>query len=272
MKFLIALLITTSAHASFISLTDLTSCKSGGAHTVFTQKQFCVSEKGEECVELPDGQESHCNYLNPTDNIVDDLTKPIYSGRQDVESCQKEIEYTQVEQTVDDGLGGTTTVTVQEPTSNLPICADVLAAKICSVQGSEKYIDELYTQVYCTHITGYEQKIDGKKVVEDASLKAAYEVQKSQKDQLEGAMVQAAKAQNCGRSTMAYMLVRNAPKNLSTAQVKSLVSTYAAIKGLLESGSLVTAKEEIAAVVADGILVTEADKAALIAYIDTCKP
>jgi wobble nucleotide-excising tRNase len=85
-------------------------------------------------------------------------------------------------------------------------------------------------------------------------------------------MAQARKAQACGKDTMAYLLVRNAQKQLSTAQVKQLVEAYATIKSLLESGSLTTAKEEISAAVADGVIVTEADKTALNQFIDGCKP
>jgi len=272
MKFLTTLLLlcSLSAYANFISVTDLASCKVGAEHTFYLSKEDCVEKEAGACAIFP--SIGSCKYLTAVDNVVEDLSAPIYSGRNDVESCQKEIRYEdkEVEVTLEDGSKVMQMQSVS--TSNLPICSTVLEAKVCSNVASQKYIDELFTQVYCTHFTGYGTKIEGKKLVEDAAAKATYQAGESAKLQLQNAMGQAVKAQDCGRSTMAYMLVRNAPKALTTTQVKQLVSTYSGVKGLLESGSLTTAKEEIQAVVADGVLVTEADKAALIAHIDSCKP
>lgn len=86
------------------------------------------------------------------------------------------------------------------------------------------------------------------------------------------ALKNAEKAMECGKSTQALLLVRNAVKNLTIAQVKSLVATYSSIKQLLDTGSLVSAAEEIMAIVPDGVLVLEADKTALVAKINECKP
>lgn len=109
-------------------------------------------------------------------------------------------------------------------------------------------------------------------LVESQQRKSEYESAQSAKTQLEYAMVTARKSQSCGNDTMAYMLVRNAPKGLSNSQKISLVETYSTIKALLETGSLESAKLQITAAVADGVVVTESDKTALNAYIDGCKP
>lgn len=89
---------------------------------------------------------------------------------------------------------------------------------------------------------------------------------------MEAALAKAEKAMNCGRSVQALLLVRNAVKNLSTAQIKQLVEAYSPIKSLLDTGSLSSAGEEIQAVEADGVIITEADKLALLAKINDCRP
>ena len=90
--------------------------------------------------------------------------------------------------------------------------------------------------------------------------------------QQRAAMDHARKAMECGKSAQAAMLVRNAAKNLTTDQVKQIVATYAPIKGLLDTGSLQSAIEEIQKIQADGVLVTQADKEAIIAHINQCRP
>lgn len=107
--------------------------------------------------------------------------------------------------------------------------------------------------------------VDQKKVSAKQAAEAAAKA-------LEVAMAQAIKAMDCGRRTQAYLLVRNATKGLSKPQVKSLVSTYRAIKDLLDTGSLASAAEEIAAITADGTIVTEQDKLALVNFLNSCKP
>jgi hypothetical protein len=75
-------------------------------------------------------------------------------------------------------------------------------------------------------------------------------------------------AQKWGTLVKAEFSYRNLSKNLTLAQKKQLVVENASTIALLDSGSLSTAKAEIEATVADGILITEYDKAALIAKID----
>lgn len=98
----------------------------------------------------------------------------------------------------------------------------------------------------------------------------AYKAGKLQQSNMAAALAAAKKIRNCGESVIDLILVRNQAKGLSTSQVKIMVGTYAPIQGLLTSGSLVSAKEEILNVTADGVLVTEGDKTALAARIDEC--
>jgi hypothetical protein len=138
-------------------------------------------------------------------------------------------------------------------------CQASLQEKVCP--GSlQKFIDANYTKVYCIELIG-------KKLIKDIS---GWQSHLSQQSALNGAIRKATFLRECGGRVMSLMLVRNQPKQLTTVQVKDLVATYASIKGLLESGSLVSAKEEIQAVAADGVLVTEADKEALSKEIDSC--
>lgn len=93
----------------------------------------------------------------------------------------------------------------------------------------------------------------------------------TQKKLHEAALVQAEKVFNCGKSAQKLILIHNADKNLTKAQVKHLVSTYADVKNLLDTGSLETAIEEIGAIIADGVVITEDDKTAIVEHINGCK-
>lgn len=124
------------------------------------------------------------------------------------------------------------------------------------------------SEVYCAVEV---LKADGKKLVVSEEKKAAREAAEAIKAAQDSALASAMKAMDCGKSAQAAMLVRNASKNLTTAQVKQIVAAYAPIKGLLDTGSLQSAVEEIQAIQADGILVTQADKEAIIAHINQCR-
>jgi hypothetical protein len=262
---------TGPAHSRFISEADRAKCFAGETpYTIYLSKTLC----GEDCMGIPEGKT--CDYLVAEDNFVDDLSKPIYSGRNDVESCQEKItwkEEPKLDENGDpelDAEGNPILYPVQ--TSDLPICSEVLEAKVCTEPTANKYIDEGFTQVYCTHITGYDQKIEGKKLVEDSAKKASFDAKVLEEKNKSQALSQAKKAMECGKTTQALVLVRNASKGLTKPQVKQMVKAYEDIKNLLDTGSLESAVEEIQAVVADGVLITEEDKAALIAQIAACKP
>lgn len=73
---------------------------------------------------------------------------------------------------------------------------------------------------------------------------------------------------DAGKRVIALFNLRNETKSLTGEQIAQLVTTFASIKGLLETGSLKTAKYLIGQVVADGVIVTDGDKTALIAELD----
>lgn len=143
-------------------------------------------------------------------------------------------------------------------------CQEKLNDKDCDNNQSAFMSGDKKT-VYCIDKVGKTMSID-------QTLKAQKDAANTQNAQYEGAISKALAAMNCGRRVIAVLLVRNASKNLSTGQVKQMVSTYDEPKTLLETGSLTSAKELILSLQVDGTLVTEADKTALAGEIDKCKP
>lgn len=152
----------------------------------------------------------------------------------------------------------------EETCSGSEECQVLLSEKVCSVN-HDAFIDENYTGVYCIEITG-------KELVVDSVLKAQADAAAYVKALDDAAEKNALARAECGRTVIARILIRNAPKGLSKPQVKSMSATFAFIQGLLLNGSLETAREEILAVQADGVVVTEADKVALVQKLDSCKP
>lgn len=109
-----------------------------------------------------------------------------------------------------------------------------------------------------------ENLIETKELAIDESLKASHLSTLAAKSLSDSYLAKAISAIEEGKKVIALLAVRNVPKNLTTAQIAQINSIYAEIKTLLETGSLVTAKEKISEVTPDGVLVTEADKTALI--------
>lgn len=175
------------------------------------------------------------------DNQVDDLTKPLYS-KNEVEECSGEAD-----------------------------CQAKLSAKECAHQDETAFTDAEFTEVWCSRLTGYEQKIEGKKLQTSSSKLATYTATQEAAKQKELGIQAAIKAMKCGERVKALLVVRNASKGLTKPQIKQMNQAYAEIKDLLETGSLETAKDDMIAVEADGTLITEADKTALVAELDACK-
>lgn len=111
----------------------------------------------------------------------------------------------------------------------------------------------------------------GNTVVIDPAKKSADDLTVAAGALSEAAIRAALKAQRCGRRVKALLLVRNAPKGLTNGQKKQLVSDHGTTIRLLDAGSLDTARAEILATPADGTIITEGDKTALVAELDNCK-
>ncbi len=197
----------------------------------------CEASSGERC---------HCvDKINPfyaefVDNIVLDFIR-----KENTQSCDPLV--------------------VQPATES--DCDTKFTALVCAEGVAIKNLDQ--SEVYCAVDV---MKVDGKKLVESDVKKAAYQSSEAARLQLASALQTAKKAMDCGKSAQQLLLVRNSTKNLSKEQVKQLIVSYSTIKNLLDSGSLATAIDEIQAVVTDEVIVTDADKTALITHISGCKP
>lgn len=237
MKYLFLILITTQVMASnWMPLSKIQS-QSIQAH----QLEEDCKKSGEQCLDVGDEpQIVKLGFTSLAPVMGDDTSKPIYEAESQVVTC-----------------------------SGIEECQAQLEAKDCG-EDFLKFIDSEYTKTYCTKITGYEQKEVSKELVKNTTAFDAYKAAQVQVSALNAGLSQATAAMDCGRKVQALLLVRNAPKSLSKPQVKQLVLAYKDIKNLLDTGSLASAKEEIEAVVADGVIVTSADKAALVAQINTC--
>lgn len=142
-------------------------------------------------------------------------------------------------------------------------CSAKFLALVCTEEDWTKIQNNDLLQVYCV-------KLAGKNLVKDLDSFNSYKASQAVLNAQKGALEQAKTLRLCGSAVMDLVLVRNATKGLTTNQVKQIVNLYAPIKGLLETGSLNSAKEEVQAVTPDGTLITEGDKTAVISAIDVC--
>lgn len=127
-----------------------------------------------------------------------------------------------------------------------------------------------FSEVYCAVPNGF-NKMDGivpdPQGIIDADNADVIKVAKD----LEEANIKLVKNKmECGRSVLALLVIRNVPKGLTRDQKKTMKNTYRDVKEFLELGSLQEAKEEIQDSIVDGIIVTDADKSAMIIKIDEC--
>ena len=76
---------------------------------------------------------------------------------------------------------------------------------------------------------------------------------------------------NCGESTVKYIAKNNVKKQLTKAQRKQMIKTYADILDQLKAGAVDIAKEDIQSVQADGIIVTDEDKTSIINFLTECE-
>lgn len=238
MKKILALcicLVSLSTHAeNWLNATKILA-SSIEAHSL---RADCERISGEKCYEL--GNYPSSVYSRGLIE-VDDYSKPNYTKSQ-IEPCENQDE-----------------------------CDLIHASKVCPLDRTLiKNYEQL--QVYCSKLVGYEKKSEAT-IVLDQEKKQAWEIEKSIQSaiaQSEAYIQLALKKISCGERVIALLVVRNQPKNLTPQQVAQMNSVYAPIKGLLETASLVTAKSYIEATVADGVLITEADKVALASETQKC--
>lgn len=210
----------------------------------YQMEQECKRVEQEHCVDIANNPvKIYESYINPED----DLNKPIYEAPSNVTAC-----------------------------ASIIACSELLP-NLCALDYMAIYkAVEVGFEAYCTKVSGYEQK-DVKRIRISAAKDALWQAEKliiAQKAAYAAADAQAQKSMDCGKSAQRLLLIRNAQKSpaLDTTQIKALVALSSPMKALLDTGSLISAQEEIAGFVADGVVITEADKTALIQHINGCKP
>lgn len=121
-------------------------------------------------------------------------------------------------------------------------------------------------------ISGYEQKSEKSIQLDEAKLSAwqSQEAIKASERAREMAIQTAIARIECGKRVIGLLIVRNSTKSLTTGQVGQINSIYSPIKGLIDTGSLVTAKEQMLAITPDGSLIAQEDKDELLAEITKC--
>lgn len=238
MKYLILtlLLFTQIAHAE--NWLNHSKIKSGSVEA-FSLKSDCERVSNETCYDLGNYPSS---LYSEYDKEEDDLNKPTYL-KADTESCLDEQD-----------------------------CSARFLALVCSENDYQKIKNLDLLQVYCVKLAGYEKKFIKSITLDSQKLQdyQAQEVIKAQLGQKEAGLQTALRKIDCGKRVIALMVIRNVPKSLSPAQIAQMNTVYAPIKGLLETASLVTAKEFILATAADGTLITEADKTDLANETQKC--
>lgn len=212
-----------------------------GAKTVYSKKDKCEQIEGQLCFDITTKDP---RYNSPVTSMVNDIEKPIYKAPYNTENCDSEQD-----------------------------CVSKVSAKNASCTNGDSATYQKnqvlpgYT-IFCTGISGYEQR-EQTVLVENADLKASVLAADAQKAQLESDIANMQKHIAFGNRMIAYIGVRNKSKGLTKGQVKQMVQDYSVINDLLASGSLLTVKDEIEALVPDGTIVTQSDKDALLAELNS---
>jgi uncharacterized ubiquitin-like protein YukD len=233
---LIAAIFSIQAHAE--NWLNHSKVKSGSIEA-YSLKSDCERISNETCYDLGSYPSS---VYSEVDSNIDDFNKPVYS-KNEIQSC-----------------------------ATNEICDSIHASKVCS--DSLEYSIKNYdlNQVYCSRVIGYETKAI--KIIElDSAKLSAYQAQeifKTQARQKEQVIQFALKRIECVKRVIGLLVLRNSTKVLTTANIAQINSTYAPIKGLIDTGSLNTAKEQMALIVPDGTLITVDDKNDLISESDKC--
>lgn len=235
MKYLFLALITFSTLASnFIPVSTIQSnSKAGYSLLADCQRASAIDEVCQDVGDQP--LESYEVYTYE----VDDESRPIFSKTSE-QSCL-----------------------------SLEDCSVKFIALVCTLpKFSVKNLDLM--QVYCAERIGFFKK-QLKSIRQSATLLSNFNTSKVLADSAalqESKLQEKIKLLDAGKRVIALLNLRNESKNLTTAQVGQLISTFSNIKSALETGSLVTAKYLISQVTPDGVVITSADKAALIAELD----
>jgi hypothetical protein len=145
-------------------------------------------------------------------------------------------------------------------------CQAALAEKVCK-EDHVAFINDNYSEVYCIAITG-------KEMVIDSSLKSSKDAEKSLHDEEEAKIQAVLKLMECGKRGIAKISTLNDGRGLNLADrsvlAKAQLAAYEPIKNLLDVGAVAVAIATIQATEADGEIIRESDKQAVINTLQAC--
>lgn len=238
---LFILLMATSSFAQSLYVPESKVGKGTDGLTIHKSKAKCETQYSETCFDIKSTK--NASYSEIIDEMVDDYSKPVNS-KNEIEACSDQTD-----------------------------CETKNASKVCADSEESVFMAADYSEIYCSKLLRFEQKLSGRKIVSaNETSKASYDAAKIAEATKEAAIAMAARAIACGKRVISMLVVQNASKSLDTTQIKAMNVTYASIKDLLETGSLTSAREEILAQPVAEPLVTQTDKDVLVAELDACKP
>jgi hypothetical protein len=239
MKTLILFLITLNCFAGYRAQSKfhLNSAAS------YNNSKSCETIEGEVCVKESCGGESiNLNYCILIDEVIDDVSSPIET-KSEIETC-----------------------------TDIPTCDAILASKSCTDPWEIVKLT-MYTEVYCSKITGYNTMLSGRKiVVVDEALKTTYDADQATKAVTKAAMDAQLKDMRDGKEIYAKIMLANKAR-LTTAQRATMRTNFALIRDYFLDGEICLAKTDVDAIVPDGIIIRQEDKDStltLIASYKTC--
>lgn len=237
-KLLLLSLTVLSLSAQAENWLNHSKIKSGSVEA-FSLKSDCERVSNEKCFDLGNYPSS---VYSEVDESVDDYTKPNYS-KSEVETC-----------------------TANEN------CDTKFLEKVCTDSTESKIKNYDLLEVYCSKFIGYQKKLQ-KTIGVDSVKLSAFNSQKALAliaSQKEAGIQGALRRIECGKRVVALLVLRNSQKGLTTSNIAQINTVYAPINGLIDTGSLATAKEQMLLISPDGTLITEDDKNDLVAEITKC--
>jgi len=202
----------------------------------FTSKSDC--EKISPCIKV--GDKFNLNFSKLIPEQIDDLSKPI-NTKNDIQVC-----------------------------SNKADCQLKQKSKVCTDKSEHIVIGKLFKELYCTKISGYQQKLSGRDIiVEDSALRATYDSAQAAKASSKLLLDKKISKIKAGTQAIAYVGVLLDSKNLTAGQTMGIMADakIKPIMGLLQSGSLTTARGLVAAYVPDANF-SSADISKILAKLD----
>lgn len=205
-------------------------------------KELCEKTEGQDCFEV---QGKVIGNYDVVTTQVDDMSKPIYKPNYKIEACDSPQDCQSKQDSKDPGYCE---------------AGDYLKHEKNSLMPGYKY--------FCTGISSYEKK-DEKTLVVNEQKKQVYDASEELKSAEAAVLAGYQKDVSFGVRMIGMIALRNRAKNLTTTQKKSLISDFRAVMDLLGAGAIPDAKAEIETIAVQDPIVTQADKDALLAEINS---